>query len=274
MGGAPPAPPVENTQPESGLEIWYADLAQDSARLRNVARAHDLLPPSEPGTADTPRLTAHAALRIVLAGHIGIAEARRPFRIAPGGKPTLAVSSPPLEFSLAHCETAALIAISYDGPVGVDLETPRPLRIADGRCAALIDAAIALAPETALPDGPGDARFLQAWTRLEALAKATGEGIGALLERLRRGEALVAEALPGSRALRVRDVTVRSASPYFAAVAGTSPSLATSVAAETISLPLDRKSLEQLLTGGARRHSQMNPAARPTPSSEFPKTTL
>jgi phosphopantetheinyl transferase len=266
MGGAPPtipvAPPVERARPESDLEIWYADLMPGGALLCDVACAHGLLLPSEPGVSDTPRRMAHAALRIVLAGHIGLAEARRPFRIAPGGKPVLAASPEPLEFSLAHCETAALIAISHEGAVGVDLETPRPVRIADDRRAALIDAAIALAPEAALPpDGHGDARFLQAWTRLEALAKATGEGIGALLERLRRGDALVAEAPPGSRALHVRDVTVRSASPYFAAVAGTSPSLAASVAPETLSLPLDRKSLEQWLAGESRLTTSSVPSA-------------
>jgi 4'-phosphopantetheinyl transferase len=260
-------------RPESGLEIWYADLMSGGALLCDMARAHDLAPESQTDAADTPRRAAHAALRIILAGHIGLAEARLPFRIAPGGKPTLASSSSALEFSLAHCETAALIAVSYDGPVGVDLEAPRPIRIADDRRAALIDAAIALAPGTALPpDGPGDARFLQAWTRLEALAKATGEGIGAVLERLRRGEALATHATLGSPAFRVRDVTIPGASPHFAAIAGTSRSLATGVAAETLCLPLDRKSLEQLLADGARRHSQMNPAARPTPPSEFPET--
>jgi 4'-phosphopantetheinyl transferase len=258
MGGAPPAPPVERTRPGSGLEIWHADLAQDGTLLCDKARVHDLIPASEHGAASPPRRAAHAALRIVLAGHIGLAEARRPFRIASGGKPMLAAPSPPLEFNLAHCDTAALIAISYDGPVGVDLETPRPLRIADSRRAALIDAAIALAPGAVLPDGPGDAHFLQAWTRLEALAKATGEGIGALLERLRRGETLVAEAPPGSRAIRVRDVAVRTTSPYFAAVAGTSPSLATGAAPETLSLPLDRKSLEQWLA--SRTQAVASPA--------------
>jgi 4'-phosphopantetheinyl transferase len=264
MGDAPSVSFADRVAAESGLEIWCADLIAGRELLWDVARSHGLAStiPESDGT-DASRQVAHAALRIVLAGHIGLAEARRPFRAAPGGKPALVGPlNRPLDFSLAHCATAALIAISRDGPVGVDLEAPRPIRIAEARRIALIDAATSLAPGAALPDGPGDAGLLQAWTRLEALAKATGEGIGALLERLRRGATQVAEVTLASRALHVCDVTVRDASPYFAAVAGMSPSLATGSALEAASLPLDRRWLEQWLTGGTDHRAL---PARPSP---------
>lgn len=230
-------------------ELWLVDLAAGAPLLTDFARDHGLIPAAT-ASAGAPRDTARAALRILLAGHIGVAAARRPFDISPRGKPSLRGDiRPRIEFSLAHCETVALIAMSSDGAIGVDLEAPRSVRIASQRRASLIAAATVLCPDTPLPDGPGDAGFLQAWTRLEALAKATGEGIGALLERLRRGEAVAGQAAGPDQPICVRDVTVRSTSPFYAAVAVVSTSLASGAPPETASVPLDRAWLERWLTG-------------------------
>lgn len=233
----------------SPLSLWLVDLAAGTSLFEEIAREHGLIA-SEAAVPITVRDTAHAALRIVLAGYAGLKAARQPFAISPGGKPSLAsVSNPPIEFSLAHCDTTAIIAISRDGPVGVDLEAPRSVRIADHRRATLIAAATSLRPETPLPEGPGEARFLQAWTRLEALAKATGEGIGTLLERRRRDEAPIAQTTISNRPVHIHDVTLASASPFYAAVAGTAPILASPTPLESLSLPLDRAWLEQWIVG-------------------------
>ncbi|MGD9802034.1 MAG: 4'-phosphopantetheinyl transferase superfamily protein [Hyphomicrobiaceae bacterium] len=193
-------------------------------------------------------------LRILLAGYIGTSEARRPFEIAEGGKPSLATrTNPPLQFSLAHGDTAAIIAVSFDGPIGVDLETPRHVRIAEHRRHALIAAAASLHPERPLPTTPEDACFLQAWTRLEALAKATGEGIGAVLERVRRDETPIARTTISNRPVHVRDVTVGLASPIYAAVAGTAASIAAARHLEALPVPLERSWLEHWLAGDGSR---------------------
>ena len=240
------------------LDLWLVDLISGASVLVNFARELDLIPLAEP--AITPHGTARAALRILLAGHVGLDVARQPFVIAPGGKPSLAgAASPPVEFSLAHGDTAAIVVISRDGPVGIDLEEPRSVRLADDRRAALIAAAASLAPETPLPDGPGDARFLQAWTRLEALAKATGEGLGPLLERVRRDGSPVARTAISGHPVHVRDVRVRSSLAVYAAVAGTSASLASSPAPEAMPLPLDRTWLEQWLSGDPSSPQRADP---------------
>lgn len=126
---------------------------------------------------------AHIALRLALERAAGPRLRGIPYEIEPGGRPRLSraagLSSIP-DFSLAHAGSAALIGISQIGAVGVDIEVPRPFAIGAERRQRLEQAARQLAPGASLPDEP-DARFLQAWVRLEAVAKATGLGIGRIL---------------------------------------------------------------------------------------------
>lgn len=120
------------------------------------------------------------ALRGLIARRWGEALARADFHLSDAGKPSL--PSDEVHFSIAHTGAAALIALS-DRPVGVDIETTvRTVRIAPDRRARLIETAAALNPGVLLP-ADETARFLQAWVRLEAVAKATGEGLGPLLSR-------------------------------------------------------------------------------------------
>jgi 4'-phosphopantetheinyl transferase len=123
---------------------------------------------------------ARIALRLLLSAHIGWERARAPFAREAGGKPYLA-NAP--QFSLTHSDGYALIALSTSSPVGVDLEPVRSVRIADNRRARIERIAETVARGAALPAQPADARFAQAWVRLEALAKVTGEGIGSILTR-------------------------------------------------------------------------------------------
>lgn len=241
------------TSPASAVDVWLIDLAAASRELPELVRALGwklgdiaLSPGADPPSRDVARVT----LRLALAGYVGADAAVSPFRIAPGGKPSLGVASaPPIEFSLSHGETIALVAISRDGPVGVDVEPPRTVRIAEHRREALISAAAALAPDAPLPDAPLEARFLQAWTRLEALAKASGEGIGPVLERVRRGRSAMPPAGDGNQPFHVRDVVVRGAPLLQAAVAGTSRSLADGPPLEAVPFPLDRAAVERWLSG-------------------------
>lgn len=126
---------------------------------------------------------AHIALRIALEHETGPAIRCVAYDIEPNGKPVLKRGSAMMaipQFSLAHAASTALIAISTSGPVGVDLEVARELTISDDRRARIENAARSLAPDAPLPDD-ADARFLQCWVRLEAVAKATGLGIGKVL---------------------------------------------------------------------------------------------
>jgi len=239
------------------VSLWVVDLVTGAEYLVEAAHRHGLQigPPtsgSPASSADVPRAAARAALRIILAGYAGLEAARRPFIMAPGGKPGFDhQTGSSLDFSLAHCDTAAIVAISKEGPIGVDIEAPRPIRIADHRRAQLVEAAISLAPRDPLPEGPGEARFLQAWVRLEALAKLTGEGLGALLGRLDHDAPPIAgTTVNGSMAI-VRDVSIATGPPLYAALAGIGPPLSRGSAPEATWLPCETRWLEEWMAGAA-----------------------
>lgn len=117
---------------------------------------------------------SHSAVRLILSAFIGLDP--RSIRIAIGvwGKPYLLGPGP--NFSLSHDGDLALVAVTRQGPIGVDVERVRSgLELAAfarplvrARDVACIDA---LAPEER------SRGWFKAWTRLEAAAKAAGKGL-------------------------------------------------------------------------------------------------
>lgn len=166
---------------------------------------------------DTLWRTARIALRIVLERWAGPSLRQRSFITEAGGRPRLADGLP--AFSHAHSGGAALIAVAPQDPIGVDLEALRPLRMSDDRRMRVEQAGQRLAPGVPL-SGDETQRCLQAWVRLEAVAKASGSGIGATLTDAgvvgpREGRA--SAPAPQTAPLVVRDLLL--AEGYFAAVA-------------------------------------------------------
>lgn len=242
----------------TAIELWCVDLGRGAETLIACAQRAGLIGADTIDATQAPdavlrsRTAARSALRLILAGHVGLALAARPFVVAKGGKPSIAATAggARVEHSLAHSDRAALIAISRDGPVGVDIEEPRSVRLSDHRRAMLIEAARALSPSQPLPEGPGEAQFLQAWVRLEALAKATGEGLGALLGRL-HDRAMPPHATQHADVpVRVRDIDL-GGGPRWAAVAGTSGVLGTDAKPVARWLPADRAWLDDWLLRAA-----------------------
>lgn len=119
------------------------------------------------------------ALRLALRDHLGVYEARQPIARGAGGKPLLPAGIG--GFSISHTERSALIAVAAAGSVGIDLETRRDLSFSPERCQKIRSAAGAFGPAPLCDDVFG---LLQGWTRLEAVAKARGSGIGQLLTDL------------------------------------------------------------------------------------------
>lgn len=169
-------------------EIWCVDLAVAAPALHAVEQrtprlsAADLLRASafSRGDARDEWLAAHIALRLVIERACGPQWRGVPLSREARGKPHL--DRAPIAFSLSHAPGLALIGLAHEGCIGVDVERTRTVRIGAERRARIL-AAGAGAAERPLPAG-GDARFLQAWVRLEAIAKADGCGIGRLLTRL------------------------------------------------------------------------------------------
>lgn len=169
-------------------ELWCVDLSAGAAALQAVEQRLPRLSEADRSRAATfsdaaardEWLCAQIALRLVLEHAVGATWRGLAFTRESRGKPQLAGA--PVAFSLSHAPGLALIGITRNDSVGVDVERARKVRIAAARRTRICDAGAAMA-SAALPDC-GDGGFLQAWVRLEALAKADGCGIGRLLTRL------------------------------------------------------------------------------------------
>jgi len=171
------------------VELWCVDLKAAAPALAEMERLTPRLASGERQEAASiadaevgaERLAVRVAVRLLLERIAGARWRSQPLVRDKHGKPRLEGAS--VVFSLSHVPGLALIGVAASGPIGVDLERARDVRVRAPRRARLEQAGAALNAAQDLPDGE-DARFLQAWVRLEAFAKADGCGIGRLLTRL------------------------------------------------------------------------------------------
>ena len=113
---------------------------------------------------------ARSAQREVIGGYLGLAPATVALTRQASGKPVLADGA--LQFNLSHSGAVALVAVSRELPVGVDVQEPHPAptrswfakRICSPREYERVGA---LADPEAL---------MRLWVRKEAVIKARGEG--------------------------------------------------------------------------------------------------
>lgn len=170
-----------------------------------------------------------AALRLILGGFAGVAARDLAFRFGPGGKPELAETTgrqclPLPRFNLTHSDDLALIALSVDRELGVDLERRKDVsqadRIVESYFTPAEQAQYAALDEPARPEA-----FLRGWTRKEAILKARGVGLAGLAsgyETLFGTEALAADFQLARPVCRIREWTLWEAAPgddYVAALA-------------------------------------------------------
>ncbi|HLP78521.1 MAG TPA: 4'-phosphopantetheinyl transferase superfamily protein, partial [Candidatus Paceibacterota bacterium] len=88
----------------------------------------------------------------------------------------------PLHFNLAHTGDLAVLGVSRLGPLGVDVETIRPVKDADDLVARFFSPRESESFQRLTSDRKVNA-FFNLWTRKEALLKASGEGISGGLNR-------------------------------------------------------------------------------------------
>jgi 4'-phosphopantetheinyl transferase len=167
---------------------------------------------------------AHAALRAVTAAYTGLRAPQVAFTTGEFGKPYVA-SDPGLRVSLAHTAHMALVAVTRDGPVGVDVERITALHDPVGmRRQVLSPWEAARWPESA--DDALQSGLFTHWTCKEAVLKAIGSGLAGDLTAIqvapgaRRSGPVPVHALPADAATRTWALQLIDLGPeYRAAVA-------------------------------------------------------
>jgi 4'-phosphopantetheinyl transferase len=128
-------------------------------------------------------ITARAALRHVVGAALKTHPAAIRFVRNPFGKLLLCDSAPGFDFSVSHAGGLCVIALTWSGAVGVDIERRRDVpdrrRIAAGMCGEGVMRQLADTPAEQENDV-----FLRLWTAAEALVKATGRGLAGTWGRI------------------------------------------------------------------------------------------
>jgi 4'-phosphopantetheinyl transferase len=119
-------------------------------------------------------VVARGSLRRLLASQLGCAPREVPIVTDGRGKPGLAGSE--LRFSISRSAGVALYALSWTMEVGVDVEAIQESADLD-RIAARFFSAAERRALASLPAGRRRLAGFQCWTRKEAYAKGTGDGI-------------------------------------------------------------------------------------------------
>jgi 4'-phosphopantetheinyl transferase len=123
-------------------------------------------------------IVRRAALRWILASYAGVDAAALRFSESARGRPLLVAAGDArdLRFSVARSEGLAIVAVTHGRALGADVERIRAVPEAVGIAEHFFAAAEAGALRAKTPN-ERDVAFLAHWTRVEALLKATGEGI-------------------------------------------------------------------------------------------------
>ena len=133
----------------------------------------------------------------------------------------LAAGFPAIEFNISHSDGCVAVAVSMDGPVGIDLECVA----ADLRSEIVEDVLTAAERDRLLQLSADEKwrRFMRIWTAKEACAKALGLGLGLDFRRIEVGFDPLHVNAPAKSGLGDFEVAMRDLSrngrPYCLAVA-------------------------------------------------------
>ena len=171
------------TPQDHAVHVWHVRATEMLSRL---GRFTSWLSPREAARAGRFRfekdrvmyLTAHGALRDILAKYLGARPESVELDLAESGKPLLAGkhARSSLAFNMSHSGNLILVAVVRGRKIGVDVEEVRPGF--DWESVARF--VLPMQTVEDLKRQPADlrlAQFLGAWTAVEALAKARGGGL-------------------------------------------------------------------------------------------------
>ena len=163
------------------VDVWLWSLALPADQL---AAARDVLADDERDRAARfvqavhrdRHIAGRARLRQILGAETGRDPRDLVFRTGAQGKPFLDGGP---DFNLSHSGELAALAISRDGPVGIDVERHRPIEEAVARHSF---SPAEFATLSGLPARDWQGGFYRCWTRKEAVIKADGRGLSMPLD--------------------------------------------------------------------------------------------
>ncbi len=166
---------------EGDVDLWLIDLNRDPAETELL---FELLTDDEKTRAnkyvfakDRQHFVAcRATLRKILSGYLGISPEEIEFSVRHYGKPYLSGVDRDLRFNVSHSNGTAVIAVTMNREVGVDIE------FVDPNFDVFSVASSAFSTEEvsrlrSLPLTQQAAAFFTGWTRKEAFLKAMGDGL-------------------------------------------------------------------------------------------------
>ncbi len=174
---------------DNSIHLWRVSLDRPD---REVQRLKKLLSADELERAQRfysyrereHYLAARGCLREILSSYIKEEPGEIQFVSGERGKPLLFFCKQQIHFNLSHSGDYALVAVSVDREVGVDLEKLRPLKHAD----AILERFFSVEERAGIEAGEifddRTSRFFRIWSRIEALAKAKGVAVTDIDESL------------------------------------------------------------------------------------------
>ena len=170
------------------VDIWRArlELPADSLKTLEATLSVDEIKRADRFHFQKDKIrfvAAHGCLRDILARYHHWEPGQLTFSANDNGKPALStdLSERRMDFNLSHSEDLALVAVTWERKVGVDLE-----RIRQGISAQVIARQYFSRSEVAellgLPSEQREVGFFNCWTRKEAYIKAQGLGLSLPLD--------------------------------------------------------------------------------------------
>src|SRR5688500_18484209 len=170
--------PFADRRGAAAVDIWVFPLDRSAAHepervlcAEEAARARRFASPC----ARRRYVSARARLRNTLSGHIGLDPARLNIQESASGKPELRHAGCDLTFNLAHAGDLAVLAVSREARMGVDIEPAARSRRVSGLGRWLHDGE--RRDLRRVPAGRRSRAFLHLWCRKEAVLKADGRGL-------------------------------------------------------------------------------------------------
>ena len=157
---------------DTGIAVWCIDLND----LKERDRLESMLSTEEKSRADSYRyqtdrdtfVTCRGLLRVLLGVYTGENPMDVELTASPSGKPMTRGS---VDFSVSHSSNYALIAVSEEGSIGVDVEQVRPLPLLNEMAARLFHPS-QTEVVMGLPEVERLRLYFKAWTINESIKKA------------------------------------------------------------------------------------------------------